>query len=217
MKAPVPFAAMLFLIAGCGEPPPLKPSSEMEQSARHAFDLNACYPYIVPEAYLPFQPDDGKGLVRPVGHRLFALLVQDQTGSVQNVTPDDLEAAKMTAEAAHAAALSNLQQLFSSGQIKPMKYDHGPNGQPFIVFGQHWAASACLLLPEMRRFAQKHLGGTDFVASIPHRDVLLIFPKPNGDQWNAIRSFVIEHESEGRKPLTFELFELTESGTVPGK
>jgi hypothetical protein len=39
-----------------------------------------------------------------------------------------------------------------------------------------------------------------------------LFPKPAKGEWAEIRKFVLEHESEGRKPLTFEPFELTENG-----
>ncbi len=184
---------------------------------RYAFDIDRCFPYVVPKEYLPFQPDDGKGLVRPFGHGLFVLLVQDQDGLVQNVTPDDLNASKMNAEAAHKKALDNLQGLFSSGKIKAMKYDEGPQDRPFIVIGEHWGAAACILLPQVRVFAQKNLGTDEILASIPHRDVMLLFPKPDKKDFADLQKFVAEHESEGRKPLTFELFELTEKGSTPIK
>src|SRR5262249_25507161 len=149
------------------------------------------------------------------GHGLFVLLVQDQDGLVQNVTPDDLLTANFTADSAHEKALDNLQKLFASGQIKAMKYDKGPHGRPFMHVGEHWAAAACILLPKVRTFAQKNLGQDEIVASIPHRDVMLLFPKPAKGELAEIRKFVVEHESEGRKPLTSEPFDLTEKGPAP--
>jgi len=180
-----------------------------------AFDIGRCYPYFVPKDYLQYQPSNENGLVRLFGHGLFVLLVQDQDGLVKNVTPDDLAAANLSAESAHERALDNLQKLLASGQIGIMRYDEGPHGRPFILVGQHWASAACVLLPKIRSFAQKNLDQDEIVASIPHRDVMLLFPKPATEELAEIRKFVVEHESEGRKPLTFELFELTEKGPAP--
>jgi hypothetical protein len=206
--------AVIWVVVGCTSNDS-KPPEKSNMPPRTAFDIGRCYPYIVPKDYLQHQPDDGKGLVRPFGHGLFVLLVQGQDGLVQNVTPDDLTASKLAPDAAHEKALENLQQLFASGKIKAMKYDKGPHDRPFIIVGEHWAAAACIVLPKVRGFAQKNLGQEEIVASIPHRDVMLLFPKPAKGELAEIRKFVVEHESEGRKPLTFEAFELTEKGPVP--
>lgn len=208
-------AAVILVAVGCNSNDTKSPPAKQKMPPRNAFDIGRCYPYVVPKNYLPHQPDDGKGLVRSFGHGLFVLLVQDQDGLVQNVTPDDLASAKLSAEAAHEKALDNLQKLFASGQIKAMKYDKGPHDRPFIHVGEHWAAAACILLPKVRSFAQKNLGQDEIVASIPHRDVMLLFPKPAKGDLAEISKFVVEHESEGRKALTFEPFELTEKGPVP--
>jgi hypothetical protein len=208
-------AAVILIVVGCNTNDSKPPSENSKMPPETAFDIGRCYPYVVPKDYLQHQRDDGKGLVRPFGHGLFVLLVQDQDGLVKNVTPDDLPSAKLTAECAHEKALDNLQKLFASGQIKAVKYDKGPRDRPFILVGEHWASAACILLPKVRSFAQKNLGQHAIVASIPHRDVMLLFPKPAKGELAEIRKFVVEHESEGRKPLTFEPFELTEKGPVP--
>jgi hypothetical protein len=207
-------ASVILIVVGCNSNDSKPTPENTKMPPRTAFDLGRCYPYVVPKDYLQHQLDDGKGLVRPFGHGLFVLLVQDQDGLVQNVTPDDLAASELTADAGHEKALENLQKLFASGQIKAMKYDKGPHDRPFILVGDHWAAAACILLPKVRSFAQKNLGQDEIVASIPHRDVMLLFPKPAKGELAEIRKFVVEHESEGRKPLTFEPFELTEKGPV---
>jgi hypothetical protein len=208
-------AVGILILGGCNSNDSKPPPENLIMPSSNAFDIARCYPYIVPENYLPHQPDDGKGLVRPFGHGLFVVLVQDQDGLVDNVTPDDLTTSKLVADAAHEKALENLQQLFASGKIKAMKYDKGPHDRPFIIVGEHWAAAACILLPKVRSFAQKNLGQDEILASIPHRDVMLLFPKPAKGELAEIRKFVVEHESEGRKPLTFEAFELTEKGPAP--
>src|SRR5262245_59596378 len=146
--------------------------------SQSAFDIDRCYPYVVPTDYLQFQPNDGKGLVRPFGHGLFVLLVRDHDGVVQNVTSDDLATYNLPAATAYEKALDNLQKLFASGGIRAMRYDNGPHGRSFIVVGPHWAAAACILLPKIRGFAQENLGQNDVLASIPHRDVMLVFPTP---------------------------------------
>jgi hypothetical protein len=208
-------AAGILIVVGCSTNDSKSSPENSKMPPQTAFDIGRCYPYVVPKDYLQHQPDDGKGLVRPFGHGLFILLVQDQDGLVNNVPPEDLAAAKLTADSAHEKALDNLQKLFASGQIKAMKYDKGPHDRPFILVGEHWASAACILLPKVRSFAQKNLGQDEIVASIPHRDVMLLFPKTATEELAEIREFVIEHESEGRKPLTFELFELTEKGPAP--
>ena len=208
-------AAVILVMVGCNTNDSKSPPENPKMPPRNAFDVSRCYPYVVPKDYLQHQSDDGKGLVRPFGHGLFVLLVQDQDGLVQNVTPDDLATAKLTAEAAHEKALDNLQKLFASGQIEAMKYDKGPNERPFILVGDHWASAACILLPKVRAFAQTNLGRDEIIASIPHRDVMLLFPKPANGDLAEIRKFVVAHEGEGRKPLTFEPFELTAKGPVP--
>jgi hypothetical protein len=208
-------AAVMLILAGCNPNDSKPPAEDSKMPSRTAFDIGRCYPYIVPTDYLQHQPDDGKGLVRPFGHGLFVLIVKDEDGLVQNVTPDDLAASKLTADAAHGKALENLQNLFASGRIKAMKYDKGPREGPFIVVGEHWAAAACILLPKVRSFAQKNLGKHEILASIPHREVMLLFPKPAKGELAEIRKFVVERESEGQKPLTFEAFELNDKGPAP--
>lgn len=208
-------AAVILVVVGCNSNNSKSPTEKSTMPPRTSFDIGRCYPYVVPKDYLQHQPDDGKGLVRPFGPSLFVLLVHDEDGLVQNVTPEDLITAKLTAESAYENALDNLQKLFASGQMKAMRYDKGPHDRPFIHIGEHWAAAACILLPKVRSFAQKNLGQDDVVASIPHRDVMLLFPKPPKGELAEIRKFVVEHESEGRKPLTFDPFELTEKGPVP--
>lgn len=217
MKNDFLFPALVILImAGCNSNDAKPTTEKPKMPPQTAFDIARCYPYIVPKEYLQHQLDDGNGLVRPFGHGLFILLVQDHDGLVvKNVTPDDLATAKLTPKLAHEKALDNLQKLFASGKIQAMKYDMGPHERPFILVGDHWTSAACILLPKVRSFAQANLGQNEIVASIPHRDVLLLFPKPATGEMTQIREFVVSHESEGRNPLTFEPFELTEKGPTP--
>src|ERR1700722_5221305 len=91
-------AAVLFIGVGCNSNNAQPSPENSTMPSRTAFDIARCYPYIVPKDYLPYQPADGAGLGRPFGHGLFVLLVQDQDGLVQNVTPDDLTASTLSAD-----------------------------------------------------------------------------------------------------------------------
>ncbi len=64
---------------------------------------------------------------------------------------------------------------------------------------------------EIRNFAQENFHQSDVIASIPHRDVLLLFPAGKQDRLQ-IQSFIASHEGEARKPLTNRLFLLSETG-----
>ncbi len=112
-----------------------------------SFKLSQCYPYIVPDEYLKVHGDDGSGLVQPFAPGLHVVLVQDLHGLVKNVTPAELAQLKISPQEAHATALSNLERLLKSREIKLTAYPTGPGQKPFIVIGYHWAAAACILLP----------------------------------------------------------------------
>jgi hypothetical protein len=81
--------------------------------------------------------------------------------------------------------------------------------------GGHWAAAAAILLPGVRDLAVKALKTKDICASIPHREALLLFPKGTRTSRDAMRALIKEKETDPSKPLTFELFELTEAGPTP--
>jgi hypothetical protein len=172
------------------------------------------YPYVVPAEYLLFQPMSPAGLTRKLGNGLFVVLVHDQDGLVGNVVDTDLTALKLTPEAAYDQAIKNLEKLFKSGEIKTRVFPNGPHGQSFILAGGHWAAATAILLPELRGIAMGALKVDSICVSIPHREAMLIFPKGDSASREEFRKIIRERESDGRKPLTFELFELTADGVV---
>jgi hypothetical protein len=185
-----------------------------QEKAGATFELKRCYPYVVPKKYLSFQENSSNGLIRPLGHGLWIVLIQDFDGLVRNVVPEELVNSKISTEEAYKHGFHNLEKLLSSRQIEAKKYEHGPNNQPFMVVGEHWAAAACITLPGFNKFAQQNLEQARIVACIPHRDVMLLFPYvKNG--LGEIKAFVIKNENDGRKPLTPEPFELTDRGPVP--
>jgi hypothetical protein len=127
----------------------------------------------------------------------------------------DLAALGLNAAEARARALQNLEELARTQQIHMAQLPQGPQGRPFVLVGGHWAAATALLLPHLRTIAAPTLGTDDLLASIPHREAMLIFARGDRSYRDAMRGLVRQNESDGRKPLTFELFALTSDGVEP--
>jgi hypothetical protein len=68
-------------------------------------------------------------------------------------------------------------------------------------------------MPRLHTWARKTLAD-DILVSIPNPEALLLFPKGTPAQRAATRVRIREAEAEHRKPITWELFELTETGVI---
>lgn len=176
-------------------------------------DASKIYPYVVPAGYFDAAGDRAKSVAWPLGHGLYVALVYDLSGLVRNVLPEDLSTLGMTSDQAKKKAVDNLQVLAMSGAIGQQKFTC-PNQKPFVLFGGHWAAAACILLPGLRQMGAKNIGSEEVCVCIPHREALLMFAKGDKEYREAVRKVIKELESDGRKPLTFELFELTATGVT---
>jgi hypothetical protein len=131
---------------------------------------------------------------------------------VRNVVPEDLQALGLAADAARKKAIANLEALAAAGAIGQQRFPAGPEQKPFVLFGGHWAAAACILLPGLRDMGVKNVGSEDVCVSIPHREALLMFAKGDKKYRIAMQKMIEQRESDGRKPLTFGLFDLSPSG-----
>jgi hypothetical protein len=176
-------------------------------------DASKILPYVVPAAYLDFQRVDAKPLMWPLGNGLHVVLVHDLEGLVGNVLPEELAALGLTIEQAKKKAIENLEALAKSGAIGQRRFE-GPNQKPFVLFGGHWAAATCILLPELREIGVRNLGSKEVCVCIPHREALLLFPKGDREYREVMLKMIRQRESDGEKPLTFDLFELTEGGVI---
>src|SRR5512138_395193 len=183
------------------------------RAGRPGPDVSDLYPYVVPKEYLPYGDAASRDFARPLGHDVFVTLVFDVGGMVRSVTGDDLRRLGLTADAAHARAVRNLEALAKAGKIDMASFE-GPSGKPFVLVGGTWAATA-IVLPRLRDVAAERIGTKDVCASIPHRDAMLLFAKGDRAYRDAMRALVREKESDGAKPLTFGLFDLTEAGPKP--
>jgi len=130
---------------------------------------------------------------------------------------EDLSALNLSVPEAHQQALDNLSTLMKAGKVDFRRYENGPQKKPFIVAGYHWAAATCVLWPKLLSFCKKNLGGQEFLVCLPHRDVMLVFQTGNKEYQKAILQMVEEKEKDGRKPLAFELFKLSDRGLQPLK
>jgi hypothetical protein len=175
-------------------------------------DTSKIYPYVVPSGY--FDAIGKKNtIVNPLGHGLETALVLDLDGLVQNLTPNDLSSLSLSSSGATQKAIENLELLAMSNLIGKNRFV-GPIQKPFILFGGHWAAATCILLPKLRTMGLKNIGSEELCVCIPHREALLMFAKGDMQYRNTMREMIQQKESDGRKPLSFEFFEITEEGII---
>ena len=174
-------------------------------------DVAKIFPYVVPSSYLDEPGTPSNSVIWPLGHGLVVALVFDLGGLVRNVQPEDLVSLGLTTEQAKQRAIENLAQIAESGVIGQQRFT-GPNQKPSVLFGGHWAAATCILLPGLREMGKKNIGNEPLCVCIPHRDALLMFAKGDQAYREAMVKLIKQNESGARKPLTFEFFELTASG-----
>lgn len=188
-------------------------ANSSEAGGSPAVVLNAAkiYPYVIPASYLEAPTGTPQTISWPLGHGLHVALVHDLGGLVRNVTHEELANLGLNLEEAERRSVENLSLLFKSGDIKASRFN-GPDGKPFILMGGHWATATCILLPNLHGFAAKNLGSEDLCVCIPHREALLIFAKRDKAYRDLMRQMIREKETDGRKPLSFELFSLTSNG-----
>ena len=204
-------ALLTTMLAALGLAATTTKSSAVDLPSDVKADASKIYPYVVPAAYLEVGGTKSQTIAWPLGHGLHVALVHDLDGIVRNVTPNDLASLGLSFEEAKKRSLGNLSTLFKSGDIKASRFN-GPGGNPFILMGGHWATATCILLPDLHKFAASNIGSDELCVSIPHRDALLIFAKGDKAYRDLMRKMIREKENDGRKPLSFELFNLTSTG-----
>lgn len=170
------------------------------------------YPYVVTKEYLAHGAPQPDGMTRSLGDDIFIVLVHNLDGLVRNVLPGDLKALGLSAEQAQARADQNLGALVTNQIVKSTVFPSGPQGKPFALFGGHWAAATVATWSGLHAILSKALGSDSLIVSMPHRDALLIFPEGDDDYVRAIQAMIREKESDGKKPLTWDLFTLSKDG-----
>jgi hypothetical protein len=181
-------------------------------------ELGNVYPYLVPGLFNP----DWERITIPIGHGVYATLFEDHeaaNGIVHaTVSPDALDAAGLTPDAAHAAALENLER-FAWGDHAPglsMKMIGQPGGPVnFLLICDHARAAACLRLRNLYEQASRLLGSAEVCACAPQRESLVVLPKRDRAYRQMIVGKLREIEANARRPISFELFELSREGVQP--
>ena len=181
-------------------------------------ELKNVYPYLVPGLINP----DWARITIAVGHGIHVTLFEDhqsEHGIVHaTVAPDTLEAAGLTAEAAHAAALENLERFASAEEAWGLSMKMiGQPGEPvnFLLISDHPRAAACLRLRYLYEQASQLLQSAEVCACAPQRESLIVFPRRDRAYREMLVGKLREIEANARRPISFELFELSADGVKP--
>jgi hypothetical protein len=166
-----------------------------------------------------------RGLLNPewepacvrVGHGLWAQLFEDHEESVgvvhATVSPDQLRAAGLTADDAHARALANLVRFADDDPNLSIQVLGNPDDPVhFLLYSDHPRAAACLRLPDLYEEACDLLKTTEVCAVVPQRESLVVLPKRDRAYREQIVAKLREVEADAERPLSFDLFELTADG-----
>ena len=168
-------------------------------------------PYVVTKEYLaPTAPPEGIAI--PIGHDLFAHLSLDFDGVTKGVEAQDLKVMNLTPKAAHAKALENLDRISQEIDLVMLTSD---KGLPFITLAGHWLAASCVRLPSIFGVASRELESETLIASIPNREIMLLFPPGTPAQMSDMLGTIRKNERSAPKKLTWELFNLTSKGLSP--
>jgi hypothetical protein len=158
-------------------------------------------------------------IVFPVGHGVYAVLFEDhetEGGIVHSILmPDALRQAGLDVAEAHRIALENLERFATGDQMATQMFGQPGDEWNFLLFSQHARAAACLRLPGLYNTCRHFLETEEICACVPQRESLVILPKRDRAYRTALVARLREIEAGARRPISFELFELTPDGVVP--
>lgn len=172
------------------------------------------YPFIVKADDLKDLNESPAGATYEIGHKLYVTLVYDLNGTVRNLVQSDLDRMEISVIKAHEYALDNLANLAETDKIAK-RLVQGPDNIPMMVWGGHWLASSCILLPNMHTWFESTMNTSKVLASIPSRDMLMLFPKMNQDSTDRVQRFVRYNNNKFESPLSLRLFIISSSGLEP--
>jgi len=184
-------------------------------------DRSNLYPYLLPGLIDPSQ----EAITLPLGHGVRVMLFEDHEaagGLVHSMLmPDALRMAGLEAAEAHRLALENLERWFAAAwaaeeEVLSMKMIGTPGEEwNFLLFSGHARAAACLRLPDMYLRCKALLRSDTLCACVPQRETLIVLPRRDRRYREALVAKVRAIEAGARRPITFELFELTRDGVRP--
>lgn len=168
-------------------------------------DASTLFPLVVPGGYLS---GDAHALRRTLIDGLEVALVSRYEGLAHYMRAEDLAEAALSEEEALGVAVSNLGGVVDRGELRPTTAGDAERPQ-MLMFGDHWLAATCILLPALWRLAREAFGTEALVASIPHREALIVFPEGTPESRAEVRSTITVAERGVRKPITERLLRLT--------
>jgi hypothetical protein len=181
-------------------------------------ELSNVYPYLVPGFFNP----DWERITIPVGHGVYATLFEDHESDAgivhATVAPEAIEASGPTPEELHRIALENLERFAVSDG--PWGLSMKMIGRPgeavhFLLISDHPRAAACLRLRNLYDQASHLLASAEICACVPQRESLVVLPKRDRGYRDLIIGKLREIEANARRPISFELFELSREGPRP--
>jgi hypothetical protein len=202
-------SSMLPLACSSSRSSPAKETKETkpegaEKRAGEVLDVSRLYPLVVPTGYVAHH----ESFRHPLIDGLDVTLVVDLDGLIQGVSTPDLEATGLTALEAQATAFENLQQQARTGGVEAMAFPSEDGKSKFILWGGHWLAATCILLPGLRGLTEPVLESSSILVSIPHREAMLLFGERDRAWRDGMRKMIREKESWGRKPISWRLLKL---------
>ncbi len=191
-------------------------------------DTTKIFPYVVPEDYFAMDflppellaslPTTPEGFRLPLGHGLFAILVEDTQGTIRSLDAIDLEEANLQPKAAHELALQNLQ-AFAKANRQSKSFEQtglqGPEGFPVIAWLGHWLVSSCCRLPGLHDWATKQLKVPEICVCVPQQSSMFVFPEGTPSFRIGMRQFVQKFCENQDKLVSFDWFSLKPEGIVP--
>lgn len=170
-------------------------------------------PYVVPSTYPPVP----EGWCYSIGHGVRVMLAVNQDMVVRNLSDDEIPGLGLASiDECWATAHANIDRVFRDQTKAAMFPAESPDLVDLILCGDTWLAASCIVRPGLHAWASKNLGGQQqLLVSIPNPEALLIFPRGTAPQRAAMRARIRGAEAEHRKPITWELFELSAAGIEP--
>ncbi len=177
--------------------------------------LDSIYPYLMPGLISA----DWEPVSVNLGHGIYATLFEDNEGEKgivhKTVSPDDIASSEYTAAQLHDRALDNLVRSVQNGDVA-IQMAGKPGGEfNFLLFTQHPRACACLRLPNLYQLAFEYLQVVEICACVPQRESLVVMPARTAEYRQSMVRKLREIEADARRPISFELFNVTESGISP--
>lgn len=154
---------------------------------------------------------DQEGLITPLGHDVYVGLVEERDSRRLPVTLAALGHLMLDAYGGQVVAVDNLERVAKSRLMNATLF-RTKSDLPFVAWHGNWMTASCCQLPYLFKLIRRQLATDSVCFSIPHREVMLLFPEGDVSSREEMRAIIRKHEGNGQEPLTYELFSLHADG-----